>query len=300
MSTHIISRKWCQGLTTPIFRSGDKLNPENYRQLICVTSCLSKLFCLCSMTDLPHCYISIMLFILVWLVKIFLSGTKRYKEKFKLEHPDVYCKKNLFGMFGTDIWTKMFLSITFFICFAVTSHNVCIPFVIKVNQIQNFSGTPEDHLLLLFLYLCRIKSVHMGLKIVLPVEKSVPDIHESRGSSWLLSKWVVSEFGKKATIRNHQSRIPERREELSEEGHCERIAKAVLLKVSEVNMWINHWNWCKNIREKVRRGLQLQEAKRLHAKQNQGNVAAKTLTTNRKSKVLNLRMFWVNWSQISS
>ena len=45
MSTNIIPLKWRQGLISPIFKSEDKLNPENYRP-ICVTSCLSKLFCL--------------------------------------------------------------------------------------------------------------------------------------------------------------------------------------------------------------------------------------------------------------
>ena len=34
---------WCFGLITPIFKSGDKLDPGNYRG-ICVTSCLGKLF----------------------------------------------------------------------------------------------------------------------------------------------------------------------------------------------------------------------------------------------------------------
>ena len=33
------------GLISPIFKSDDKLNPENYRP-ICVTSCFFKLFCL--------------------------------------------------------------------------------------------------------------------------------------------------------------------------------------------------------------------------------------------------------------
>ena len=45
MSTNIILLKWRQGPISPIFKSEDKLNPENYRP-ICVTSCLSKLFCL--------------------------------------------------------------------------------------------------------------------------------------------------------------------------------------------------------------------------------------------------------------
>ena len=35
---------WCQGLITPIYKSGDKNDPINYRG-ICVSSCLGKLFC---------------------------------------------------------------------------------------------------------------------------------------------------------------------------------------------------------------------------------------------------------------
>ena len=34
---------WCQGLITPIYKSGDKSDPTNYRG-ICVSSCLGKLF----------------------------------------------------------------------------------------------------------------------------------------------------------------------------------------------------------------------------------------------------------------
>ena len=34
---------WCQGLITPIYKSGDKNDPTNYRG-ICVSSCLEKLF----------------------------------------------------------------------------------------------------------------------------------------------------------------------------------------------------------------------------------------------------------------
>jgi hypothetical protein len=37
--------QWCEGLIMPIFKSGDKTNPNNYRG-ICVTSCLSKFFCI--------------------------------------------------------------------------------------------------------------------------------------------------------------------------------------------------------------------------------------------------------------
>ena len=35
---------WCEGMITPIFKSGKKKNPNNYRG-ICVSSCLGKLFC---------------------------------------------------------------------------------------------------------------------------------------------------------------------------------------------------------------------------------------------------------------
>ena len=35
---------WCQGLITPIYKSGDKSDPTNYRG-ISVSSCLGKLFC---------------------------------------------------------------------------------------------------------------------------------------------------------------------------------------------------------------------------------------------------------------
>jgi hypothetical protein len=37
--------QWCEGLITPIFKSGDKTNPNNYRG-ICVTICLSKFLCI--------------------------------------------------------------------------------------------------------------------------------------------------------------------------------------------------------------------------------------------------------------
>ena len=38
-------RQWCEGLITPIFKSDDRLNCNNYRG-ICITSCLGKFFCL--------------------------------------------------------------------------------------------------------------------------------------------------------------------------------------------------------------------------------------------------------------
>ena len=39
----IYPNTWCEGLTTPIFKSCDKSDPENYRG-ICVSSCLGKFF----------------------------------------------------------------------------------------------------------------------------------------------------------------------------------------------------------------------------------------------------------------
>lgn len=39
----IFPDNWCQGLITPIFKSGEKKDPNNYRG-ICVSSCLGKLF----------------------------------------------------------------------------------------------------------------------------------------------------------------------------------------------------------------------------------------------------------------
>ena len=35
---------WCNGIITPIFKSGVKSDPSNYRG-ICISSCLGKLFC---------------------------------------------------------------------------------------------------------------------------------------------------------------------------------------------------------------------------------------------------------------
>jgi hypothetical protein len=35
---------WCEGLITPIFKAGNKLDPNNYRG-ICVSSCVGKFFC---------------------------------------------------------------------------------------------------------------------------------------------------------------------------------------------------------------------------------------------------------------
>ena len=44
---------WCEGLITPIFKSGDKSDNNNYRG-ICVTSCLNKFFCTILNERLKH------------------------------------------------------------------------------------------------------------------------------------------------------------------------------------------------------------------------------------------------------
>ena len=41
----IFPTQWCEGLITPIFKSDDRSDCNNYRG-ICVSSCLGKLFCL--------------------------------------------------------------------------------------------------------------------------------------------------------------------------------------------------------------------------------------------------------------
>ena len=43
LDTGIHPSFWCDGLITPIFKTGDKPDPGNYRG-ICVSSCLGKLF----------------------------------------------------------------------------------------------------------------------------------------------------------------------------------------------------------------------------------------------------------------
>ena len=40
----IMPQTWCNGIITPIFKSGVKSDPSNYRE-ICISSCLGKLFC---------------------------------------------------------------------------------------------------------------------------------------------------------------------------------------------------------------------------------------------------------------
>ena len=44
MNTGHFPNSWCEGLISPIFKSGNKLDPNNYRG-ICVSSSLGKLFC---------------------------------------------------------------------------------------------------------------------------------------------------------------------------------------------------------------------------------------------------------------
>ena len=43
LNTAVFPSSWCEGLITPIFKSGDKKDPGNYRG-ICVSSCLGKFF----------------------------------------------------------------------------------------------------------------------------------------------------------------------------------------------------------------------------------------------------------------
>ena len=43
LKARIYPNTWCEGLITPIFKSGDKSDPGNYRG-ICVSSCLGKFF----------------------------------------------------------------------------------------------------------------------------------------------------------------------------------------------------------------------------------------------------------------
>ena len=49
LSSDVYPIQWCNGLITPIFKSGCVSDPNNYRG-ICVSSCLGKFFCsiLCS------------------------------------------------------------------------------------------------------------------------------------------------------------------------------------------------------------------------------------------------------------
>ena len=44
LKSGIMPQTWCDGLVTPIFKSGTKKDPSNYRG-ICISSCLGKLFC---------------------------------------------------------------------------------------------------------------------------------------------------------------------------------------------------------------------------------------------------------------
>jgi len=44
LSSGTMPQTWCSGLITPIFKSGTKNDPSNYRG-ICISSCLGKLFC---------------------------------------------------------------------------------------------------------------------------------------------------------------------------------------------------------------------------------------------------------------
>ena len=44
LTSGTMPQTWCDGLITPIFKSGIKSDPSNYRG-ICISSCLGKLFC---------------------------------------------------------------------------------------------------------------------------------------------------------------------------------------------------------------------------------------------------------------
>lgn len=44
LSSGTMPQTWCDGLITPIYKSGGRSDPSNYRG-ICVSSCLGKLFC---------------------------------------------------------------------------------------------------------------------------------------------------------------------------------------------------------------------------------------------------------------
>ena len=44
MNTRHFPNSWCEGLISPIFKSGNQQDPNNYRG-ICVSSSLGKLFC---------------------------------------------------------------------------------------------------------------------------------------------------------------------------------------------------------------------------------------------------------------
>ena len=44
LNSGVMPQTWCGGLITPIYMSGGKSDPSNYRG-ICVSSCLGKLFC---------------------------------------------------------------------------------------------------------------------------------------------------------------------------------------------------------------------------------------------------------------
>ena len=44
LNSGVMPQTWCGGLITPIYKSGGRSDPSNYRG-ICVSSCLGKLFC---------------------------------------------------------------------------------------------------------------------------------------------------------------------------------------------------------------------------------------------------------------
>ena len=56
VEANIVPSDWCMGLISPVFKSDDKLNPDNYRG-ICVISWLSKLFLLI-LNDRPSYFLN--------------------------------------------------------------------------------------------------------------------------------------------------------------------------------------------------------------------------------------------------
>ena len=47
LKTRQLPEHWCKGLITPVYKKGDKLNPDNYRgSYKCVANALLKILCL--------------------------------------------------------------------------------------------------------------------------------------------------------------------------------------------------------------------------------------------------------------
>ena len=227
-------------------------------------------------------------------VKIFFSGTKRDKEKFKLEHPDVYCKiKSIWDVWNRHL-NKDFPSRYIFHLVCCYQPSCPHPFCQQ--------GKPDTELL-------RYTGGPPVTFTPLPVQdkehphgsKNCVTCGEECAGYHMKAEQVVDYF-QNGRYQNLEKRPPseivkvefqKEGEKLLEEGHCERIAKAVLLKVSEVNMWSNHLKLVQEHRREGAKRAAITRSKNT-TKQNQGNAATKTLTTNKKSKELNLRMFRVS------